>query len=50
MNSVIYDFETLSQDMVNGVAVSLAVLQYDDKRFLKNPYTYEELLLSLIHI
>jgi len=44
MNSVIYDFETLSQDMVNGVAVSLAVLQYDDKRFLKNPYTYEELL------
>jgi hypothetical protein len=44
MNSVIYDFETLSQDMVNGVAVSLAVLQYDEKRFLTNPYEYEELL------
>jgi hypothetical protein len=41
---VIYDFETLSQDQNKGVVISLALLSYTEKRFVSNPYTYEELL------
>ncbi len=41
---VIYDFETLSQDQNKGVVISLALLSYSEKRFVSNPYTYEELL------
>lgn len=40
----IYDFETMSQDPVDGVVVSFAMLNYDPHRFAKDPYTYEELL------
>jgi hypothetical protein len=44
MNTLIYDFETLSQEPADGVAVCLAWLVYDEKRLSDNPYTYEELL------
>lgn len=40
----IYDFETMSQNPVDGVVVSFAMLNYDPNRFVENPYTYEELL------
>lgn len=43
-NCAIYDFETLSQNQINGVVLSLAVLQYEDSRFVEKPYTFEELL------
>lgn len=41
---VIYDFETLSQDPVNGVVVSFAMLNYRESRFVDDPYTYQELV------
>lgn len=44
MTCIIYDFETLSQDQYRGVVVSLALLQYDESRFIEKPYEYEELL------
>lgn len=41
----IYDFETMSQNPVDGVVVSFAMLNYDPNRFAsENPYTYWELL------
>lgn len=43
--NMIFDFETLSQNPVDGVVISLATLNYDDKIFTtENPYTYGELL------
>ena len=42
--NTIYDFETMSQDPVNGVVVSFAMLNFDPKRFTSNPYTYNELV------
>tara|TARA_R110000765_G_scaffold51064_5_gene103410 strand:- start:4000 stop:4599 length:600 start_codon:yes stop_codon:yes gene_type:complete len=45
MNTLIYDFETLSKDPANGAVVSLAMLNYDEKRISADvPYTYAELL------
>ena len=45
MNTLIYDFETLSKDPSNGAVVSLALLNYDEKRISTDtPYTYAELL------
>lgn len=44
--SFIYDFETLSQDPFNGVVVSLAVLNFDERRFAEDPYGYDELIGS----
>jgi hypothetical protein len=41
---LIYDFETLSQNPYNGVAVSLAILNFNRGRFVHNPYEYEELI------
>lgn len=44
--AVIYDFETLSTDRVNGVVLSFAMLQFAPSRFT-NPelsYTYDSLL------
>lgn len=43
-NCLIYDFETMSQDPVDGVVVSIATLNYSEKRFTHMPYTYDELL------
>ena len=40
----IYDFETLSQNPVDGVVISFAMLNYDPMRFEKDPYTYQELV------
>lgn len=44
MECVIYDFETLSQDQRYGVVTSFAMLNFSEKRYIDNPYTYEELL------
>ena len=44
MKSIIYDFETLSQNMLTGAAVSLAALEFDTERFHDDGYTYDELL------
>lgn len=44
---LIFDFETLSTDRVNGVVLSLAALVYDPTRFnVKQQYSYTELLES----
>jgi hypothetical protein len=40
----IFDFETLSQDPVDGVVISMAMMSYNAARFADNPYTYQELL------
>jgi len=40
----IYDFETLSQNPVDGVVVSMAMMSYSEARFVDKPYTYPELL------
>lgn len=42
--ATIYDFETLSQNPVDGVVVSFAMMNFDPNRFADNPYTYQELL------
>ena len=42
-NAVIYDFETLSQDQINGVVTCLAILKFDESRFVGKPYTFKEL-------
>lgn len=44
MESVIYDFETLSQDQRRGVVVSFAMLNFSEKRYVDNPYTFDELV------
>lgn len=41
---VIYDFETMSPNPVDGVVVSFAMASYDPQRFVDNPYTYQEIL------
>lgn len=41
---VIYDFETLSQDQINGVVTSFAMLNFSEQRYIDDPYTYEELV------
>jgi hypothetical protein len=46
MKSLIYDYETLSNDFFNGVVVNLASLHFEESRFIDNPYEYEELLGS----
>lgn len=40
----IYDFETLSQNPINGVVSSFAILSFSESRYIENPYTFEELL------
>ena len=42
---LIFDFETLSTDRVNGVVLSIAAMVYDPERFNeKHQYSYTELL------
>lgn len=41
---LIFDFETLSQNPINGVLVSCALLTFDIDILPNNGYTYEELL------
>lgn len=41
---LIYDFETLSQDSLTGVALDISWLFFDWDRFLDNPYTFNELM------
>jgi len=44
-NCVIFDFETLSTDVNQGVVLSLGLLTYSDTRFSSEiPYSYDELL------
>jgi hypothetical protein len=47
---VIYDFETLGQDQKNSVVVSFAMIAFSEKRYLYEPYTYEELVDSCKYI
>lgn len=47
---VIYDFETLSQDQRRGVVTSFAMLSFSEKRYLDDPYTFEELLSECKYI
>jgi hypothetical protein len=44
MNSLIFDFETLSQNPINGALVSCALLTFDMDILPVNGYSYEELL------
>lgn len=44
MKCLIYDFETLSQNMFNGVVVNIAAMNYTEERFTHDPYSYEELI------
>ena len=44
MTSCIYDFETLSQNVFTAPAVNLAILKFDESRFLEDPYQYDELV------
>jgi len=43
-HSVVYDFETLSQDQIKGVVISFAMLSFDESRLVDKPYEYDELL------
>jgi hypothetical protein len=47
---VIYDFETLGQDQQNSVVISFAMLSFSEKRYIDEPYTYEELVDSCKYI
>jgi peptide-methionine (S)-S-oxide reductase len=44
MDTLIFDFETLSQNPIDGVVVSLALLTFSENTMLRNGYSYEELL------
>lgn len=49
--AIIFDFETLSVDRVNGVLLSMAVLEFEESRFnSKEQYSYTELLESSRYI
>jgi hypothetical protein len=47
---VIYDFETLGQDQQKSVVVSFAMVTFSEKRYIDDPYTYEELVDSCKYI
>ena len=48
---VIYDFETLGQNVLTCPALSFAVLKFNEERFLSDsPYTYKELIDSCVYI
>ena len=47
---VIYDFETLGQDQKNSAVVSFAMIAFSEKRYINNPYTYEELIEDCAYI
>lgn len=47
---VIYDFETLGQDQQNSVVISFAMLPFTEKRYIEDPYTYDELVSSCKYI
>jgi len=50
-NAVIFDFETLSTDRVNGVVVSFAMLNFSESRMSSDiPHTFEELLSKVNYI
>ena len=44
INSMIYDYETLGQDVVNCPVLSMAVFAFDTDRFISNPYTLNEIV------
>ena len=44
MDSFIFDFETLGKEVITCPALSVAMLAFDTKRFMDNPYTIDELL------
>lgn len=46
MTSCIYDFETLGKDVFTAPAVNLALLKFDESRFIDQPYEFMELVES----
>ena len=50
MNCIIYDFETLSREPREGVVLSLAVLKFDETKYLNAPYDYMELVDSCLYL
>lgn len=40
----IIDFETLSTDTTNSVALDLSILKFEEKRFFSSPYDFNELV------
>lgn len=49
MDTLIFDFETLSQNPINGALVSCALLTFDMDVLNLNGYTYEELLSKVMY-
>ena len=49
MNSLIFDFETLSQNPINGALVSCALLTFDIEKLDSNSYSYDELLKEVYY-
>lgn len=51
-NACIYDFETLSQDPLNGVVLSMAMLNFSETRFTSDTlaYTFDELVEKAVTI
>lgn len=48
---VVYDFETFSTDTSTGAVISMAVLEYDESKFItKQPYQFEELVDAAVFI
>jgi hypothetical protein len=45
-NCVIFDFETLSLDRVNGVVLSFAMTTFSEEDFINSPYSYDDLVAS----
>ena len=43
-NSLIYDYETLGQDVINCPVLSMAAFAFDTNRFISKPYTLSEIV------
>jgi hypothetical protein len=48
-NALIFDFETLSQNPINGVVVSCALLTFNMEKLVSNSYQYENLLSQVMY-
>ena len=49
-NCMIYDFETLGQDVLNCPALSLAAYSFDTERFISDPYTLDEVVEDSLYM
>lgn len=50
MDSFIFDFETLGKEVITCPALSVAMLSFDTKRFIDNPYSLDELLDNCVFV